>query len=256
MLFLVVGGIISASTMRTETFPAIDPRLITVTVPFPGATPHEVADGITSRVDQALQGIEGVKRISSTASEGRGVIQVELLDFADADDVYNEVETAVNSLVSFPPANAERPIVTKVKATPNVLTLAIFGDAPESTLRFWADTIEDELQQLPGVALVDLRGIRDYEISIEVSEDQLRHHGLTLQAVGEAVSAFSDDIPAGTVESSQGEILLRVQEKRFTGPEFARIAIRTLPDGSVLRLGDIATVIDGFEDTCCGTASV
>ncbi len=249
MLFLVVGGLISASNMRTETFPSIDPRLITVTVPYPGATPYEVADGITSRVEHALQGIEGVKRITATASEGSGVINVELNDFADADDVYNEVETAVNGLVAFPPADAERPVVVKARPTPNVLTLAIFGEAPEKTLRFWADTIEDELQQLPGVALVTLRGIRDYEISIEVSENQLRNHGLTLTDVGNAVSAFSADTPAGLVESAQGEILLRVHEQRFTGPEFERIAVRTLPDGSVLRLGDIATVVDGFEDT-------
>ncbi|GAB5561765.1 MAG: efflux RND transporter permease subunit [Synoicihabitans sp.] len=249
MMFLVIGGIISATQMRTETFPAIDPRLITVSVPYPGATPYEVADGITSRVEQALQGIEGVKRITSTASEGLGLVRVELNDFADADDVYNEVETAVNSLVSFPPADAERPIVTKVKATPNVLTLAIFGEASEKTLRFWADTIEDELQQLPGVALVQLRGIRDYEISIEVSENELRNYGLTIEDVGNAVRAFSSDTPAGLVESEQGEILLRVQEQRFTGPEFAQIVVRALPDGSVLRLGDIARVDDGFEDT-------
>lgn len=248
MAFLIIGGLISASNMRTETFPSIDPKLITVTVPYPGATPYEVADGITSRIEQALQGIEGVKRITSTASEGIGVIRVELTDFADADDVYNEVQTAVNGLSSFPPADAERPIVTRVKATPNVLTLAIFGEAPEATLRYWADTIEDELLQLPGVALVSLRGIRDYEISIEVSEERLRHHGLTLQNVGDAVAAFSTDIPAGVVESNQGEILLRVQEKRFTGPEFERIPVRSLTDGSVLRLGDIATVVDGFED--------
>ncbi|MCC5021920.1 MAG: efflux RND transporter permease subunit [Candidatus Synoicihabitans palmerolidicus] len=145
MFFLIIGGIISAATMRTETFPSIDLRLITVTVPYPGATPYEVADSITSRVEQALQGIEGVKRIASTPSEGMGVINVELKDFADADDVYNEVDTAVSGLSGFPPANAERPIVKKARPTPNVLTLAIHGNTPESTLRFWADTIEDEL---------------------------------------------------------------------------------------------------------------
>ncbi len=248
MLFLVIGGLISAASMRTETFPSIDPRLVSVSVIYPGATPYEVADGITSRVEQAVQGIEGVKRITATASEGRGVINVELNDFADADDVYNEVETAVNGLVAFPPADAERPVVVKARPTPNVLTLAIFGDAPEKTLRFWADTIEDELKQLPGVALVTMRGIRDYEISIEVSENKLRELGLTLEDIGNAVQAFSSDTPAGLVESEQGEILLRVQEQRFTGEEFERIAVRTLPDGSVLRLGDIADVVDGFED--------
>ncbi len=249
MAFLVIGGLVSTLNMRTETFPSIDPRVITVTVPYPGATPYEVADSITSRIEEAVQGIEGVKRVTATASEGRGVVSIELKDFADADDVYNEVDTAVSGLTAFPPADAERPIVVKARPTPNVLTLAIYGDAPEKTLRFWADTIEDELKQLPGVALTALRGIRDYQISIEVSEEKLRDYGLSLAAVSEAVSAFSADIPAGTVESAQGDILLRVQEKRYTGPEFESIAIRSLPDGSVLRLGDIATVIDGLEDS-------
>jgi multidrug efflux pump subunit AcrB len=137
MGFLVIGGIISVSGLRTETFLSIDPQRITITVPYPGATPYEVADSITSRVEQAVQGIEGVKRITATASEGRGVITVELKDFADGDNVYHEVDTAVNALTAFPPANAERPIVSRVRSTPNVLTLAIYGGAPENTLRFW-----------------------------------------------------------------------------------------------------------------------
>lgn len=249
MMFLVVGGLVTAFNMRTETFPTVDPRRITVSVAYPGATPYEVADSITSRIEKAVQGIEGVERVTATASEGRGVVNIELKDFTDADDVYDEVDTAVNGLTAFPPADAERPIVTKVRPTPNVLTLAIHGAASEKTLRFWADTIQDEIEQLPGVALTDLRGIRDYQISIEISEEKLRHYGLSLANVAETVSAFSSDIPGGTVESSQGDILLRVQEKRYTGSEFETIAVRTLPDGSVLHLRDIATVVDGFQDT-------
>ncbi|BET69456.1 efflux RND transporter permease subunit [Opitutales bacterium ASA1] len=249
MVFLVIGGLVSALNMRTETFPTIDPRLITVSVAYPGATPYEVADSITSRIEEAVRGIEGVKRVTATASEGRGVVNIELKDFTDPDDIYDEVDTAVNGLSTFPPADAERPIVAKVRPTPNVLTLAIHGAAPEKTLRFWADRLQDDIRQLPGVALTTLRGIRDYQISIEVSEETLRHHGLSLATVADAVAAFSSDVPAGTVESSQGEILLRVQEKRRSGPEFESIAIRTLPDGSVLRLRDVATVVDGLQDS-------
>lgn len=248
MAFLVLGGLVSTLNMRTETFPSIDPHLITVSVSYPGATPYEVADSITSRIEEAVKGIEGVKRVAATASEGRGIVNIEIKDFADIDEVYDEVDTAVNSLTAFPPSDAERPIVTKVRPTPNVLTLAIHGTASEKTLRFWADTIENELQQLPGVALTELRGIRDYQISIEVSENKLRQYGLTLASVADTVSAFSTNIPAGTIESSQGDILLRIQEKRYTKAEFETIAIRTLTDGSVLRLSDIASVIDGFED--------
>lgn len=248
MLLFVVGGIVTVKNMKTETFPSIDPRLVTVSVVYPGASPNEVADSITSRVEDELVGIEGVKRVASTASEGIGIVNVELVDFANADDVYNDVETAVNSLIDFPPEDAERPIINKVRLTPNVMTLAIHGDVSEQTLKYWAQTIEDELRQLSGVALTDLRGIRDYQISIEVPEIALQQYGLSLEIISNTIRQFSEDIPAGTIESRQGDILLRIQEKRYTGLEFENIVIRTLPDGSSLRLGDIARVDDGFED--------
>ena len=248
MLLFLVGGLFAVSNMRTETFPSIDPRLITISTVYPGATPYDVADSITERVEEALVGINGVERITSTASEGYGLVRVELEDFANADDVYNDVDTAVSSLVQFPPEDAERPKIIKAKVTPNVMTLALHGNVPEKTLKFWAETIEDELRQMDGVAKTALRGIRDYEISIEVSESTLRQYGLTLQDIGDAINAFALDVPAGTVESSQGDILLRIQERRYIGEEFERIVVRTLPDGSKLRLGEIAKVVDGFED--------
>ncbi len=248
MLLFVVGGIVTVKNMKTETFPSIDPRLVTVSVVYLGASPNEVADSITSRVEDELVGIEGVKRVASTASEGIGIVNVELVDFANADDVYNDVETAVNSLIDFPPEDAERPIINKVRLTPKVMTLAIHGDVSEQTLKYWAETIEDELRQLSGVALTDLRGIRDYQISVEVPEIALQQYGLSLENISNTIRQFSEDIPAGTIESRQGDILLRIQEKRYTGLEFENIVIRTLLDGSSLRLGDIARVDDGFED--------
>lgn len=248
MMLFVLGGLMSVASMRTETFPSIDPRLVTVSVPYPGATPYEVADSITNRVEEALLGIDGVKRVASVANEGHGTINVELEDFADADDVYNEVETAVNSLSDFPPQNAERPIITKVKNTPNVLTLAIYGDVTEATLKFWAETIEDELLALPGVALTSVTGIRDYQISIEIPEAALRKYNLSLQDVSNAIQEFSIDTPAGTIEASQGDISLRIQERAYVGKDFESIAIKTLADGSVLQLKDIGKVVDSFED--------
>jgi multidrug efflux pump subunit AcrB len=248
MLLFVVGGIITVLNMRTETFPSIDPRLVTVSVVYPGASPNEIADSITNRVEEGLVGIEGVKRVTSTANEGFGVINVQLEDFANADDVYNDVETSVNSLIDFPPEDAERAIIKKVRLTPTVITLAVHGDASEYTLKYWAETIEDELRQLPGVALTELRGIRKYQISIEVPETTLRQYGLSLESISNIIRQFSEDIPAGTIEARQGDILLRVQEKRYTGREFEDIVVRTLADGSSLRLGDIAQIKDGFED--------
>lgn len=248
MLLFIVGGLMSAVTMRTETFPTIDPRLITVTVPYPGATPYEVAESITNRVEEGLVGLDGVKRITATASEGVGVVQVELYDFTNADDVLSDVETAVDSLIDFPPDNAERPRVVKVRVTPQVMTLALYGNASEHALKYWAEQIEDEIRALPGVSLTQIHGIRDYQISIEISQSILKKYNLSLEDVGQAIRAFSEDIPAGTIEASQGDILLRIQEKNYTGDEFAQIPLKTLSNGAVLRLGQVAQIIDGFED--------
>jgi len=249
MCVLLLGGILSVSNMRTETFPSIDPKLITVITYYPGATPYEVADSITNRVEEALVGIEGVERVIATASEGAGVVYVSLTDFADADDVYKDVESAVNSLTDFPPEDAERPVITKAKVTPDVLSLALHGNVPEETLKYWAETLEEELRQLPGIALTSVRGVRDYQISVEIPENSLRQYGLSLNDVGNAIRQFSVDVPAGTVESTQGDIVLRVQEKGYTGEDFSNVVLRTLDDGSVLKVKDIGTVIDGFEDT-------
>ncbi len=248
MLLFLLGGFFSVTQMRTETFPSIDPKTITVSVAYPGATPYEVADSITSRAEEVLLGTEGVKRISSRASEGMGLVTVELEEFSNADDVYNDVETAINSLSDFPPEDAERPIITKTKITPSVLILALHGDVSEETLKYWAETLEDEIRALPDVALTDVKGVRDYQISIEVSEEDLRRYGLSMLDVGRIVSNFSIDVPAGTIESRQGDILLRVQERGYTAFDFQDIVLRTLEDGSKLYLGDVANIIDGFED--------
>lgn len=248
MFLFIIGGIVSVISMRTETFPSIDPRRITVTVVYPGATPYEVAESITNRVEEALIGIEGVERITSTASEGAGTINVEIEDFADADEIYNDVETNVNSLIDFPPENAERPVITKLKVTPNVLTLALHGNVSEKIIKFWAENIEDEIRSLKGVALTKVRGVRDYQISIEIPENSLRKYSLTLADVASAINNFSADVPAGTIESSRGDILLRVQNKKYTGEEFKNIILKTLPNGSVLKIKDIGKVLDGFDD--------
>lgn len=249
MALFIVAGLVSVSQMRTETFPSVDPRTIAVTVNYSGATPYEIADSITSRIEEAIVGTEGVKRTTGSASEGVGRVYVELEDFANADDVYNDVETAVNGLADFPPEDAERAEVVKSKPTPSVMNLALYGDMDILALRHWAEIIEEELRQLPNVALVSLSGIPSYEISIEVPANILRHYNISLQDIGTAIEASSIDIPAGTIESNQGDILLRVQDKRQSGQAFESIALRTLENGRTLYLGDIAHITDGIADT-------
>lgn len=248
LVFFVVGGLLAGFSMRTELFPTVDPRMITVRVPYPGATPHEVEDGVTRRVEQALTGIEGVKKVISIAQENLGVVTLEVEEFANADDVLDDAETAVGRLADFPPRDAESPTIVKAKPQPNVITLVLYGDVPELTLKRWAERLEDEMLRERNISLIQLNGDRNYEISIEISEANLRKYDLSIQEVGEIVAASSRDFPAGTVESEAGEILLRIQEKGYVGEAFRSIVIRNRPDGSLLRLGEIANVVDGFRD--------
>ena len=248
MLFLVGGGLFALSNMRTETFPSVDPRLVTVTVPFPGATPFEVEDGITSRVEEALLGIDGVKRVTSQAEEGLGTIEVELEDFANANDVRNDVETEVDRLADFPPEDADDPVIIKAKPRPGVITLVIYGDVQEKVLKYWAEKIEADLIRNGAASQIDIQGDRNYEISIEISESTLRKHNLSIEEISNIIGRFSRNIPAGTVESQSGDILLRVEGKAETGKEFEDIVIRSDVGGSILRLKDVATIRDEFED--------
>jgi multidrug efflux pump subunit AcrB len=249
MLFLIAGGVIAIFSIRTELFPTVDPRTITVTVAYPGATPHEVEEGITRRVEEAVMGTDGVRQISSIAQENVGVVIVEVEEFADIDEALNDVEMAVAQLIDFPPVDAEAPIIVKDRPQPAVITLVLHGDVPELTLKRWAERLRDEMLMTPGIALIELRGAREYQISIEMTEETLRQYHLSIEEVGALVGAFSVNLPAGEVRSRSGDIVLRVQEKGYTGTDFESILVRSRPDGTLLRLKDIATIVDGFDDS-------
>lgn len=246
MLVLIVGGLMAAGNLRSQVFPTISPGIISVTVPFPGATPAEVEEGITRRVEEAVLGIDGVDRVSSSASENIGTVTIELADFADEQLVKDDVQSAVDRLTDFPPENAERPTVSVPQPTSGVVTLVVMGEVNTYELRLAAEQLERDLLTQPGVSLVSLAGDRDYEISIEVSEETLRRFDMTFDEVAAAVRASSLDLAGGSINTSGGEILLRTNQKRQTGDAFESIIVRTDPDGSQIVLSDIATVRDGF----------
>ena len=248
MLFMLIGGLVVAGRMQFEAFPEIDPGTITVTVAYRGATPEEVEDAITRRVEEAVIGIDGVDRVRSSASEGVGTVTLELKDFVNNQLVKDDVEAAVDSLVDFPPAEAEQPRVIIVEPPAEVMRLAVFGDLSELDLRTAAEQIEADILEIDEVAQVSLLGTRAREISIEVSEEALRRYGLTIQRISDRVRAASVDLSGGTLRTSGGEILLRTNEERRTGEAFETIVIASDPTGRELKLGDIATVTDAFED--------
>ncbi|MBT8081145.1 MAG: efflux RND transporter permease subunit [Gammaproteobacteria bacterium] len=246
MVVLLVGGALSAVNLQRQVFPTISPGTVVVTVPYPGATPAEVEEGVTRRVEEAVLGIDGVKRVNSTASENVGRVVIETSDFADVDIVKDDVESAVDRLSDFPPENAEKPVVVAPKPTGGVVTLAVVGDLGAMALRRAAEGVERDLLTQRGVSLVSLEGDRDLEISIEVSESTLRRYDLTFEDVANAVRQSSLDLAGGSIVSDSGEILLRTNQKRQSGEAFESVVIRTRPDGSVITLADIADIDDGF----------
>lgn len=248
MIFFLLAGLGSVMNMVRETFPIIDPRIINITIPYPGATPQDVESSITRRVEEAVIGVQGVKRVESNAQESVGVVTIELEDFVNGEIVLNDIETEIEGLQDFPPENAEEISIVKIKPRSDVLTLVIYGEAAPITLRDWAERLEDQILSLPDVTLVDISGSPAREISIEVSEENLRKYNLGISDVAQKVQEFSIDLPAGTLRTGAGEILVRVQERRYLGSEFSDIVIRRNQNGSLLRLGDVATIKDGFED--------
>ena len=248
MLFIVVSGFIALTTVTEEVFPEIELDRISIAVPYLGAAPEEVEEAVVVRIEEAIQGVDGIKEIQSTASEGSATVMIELELGADARKVVDEVKSNVDAISTFP-VETEKPIIQELTARNQVTDLAVSGDIDIFTLKSVAEQVRDELSVLPQITQVDIISAPPYEISIEVSEVALRRHGMTFDQVADAVRRSSLDLPGGSVRTSSGEILLRTIGQAYRGEEYEDLLLWTRPDGSRLRLGDVATVVDGFEET-------
>lgn len=248
MILLIVGGGLTAALIPTEVFPTLSPRSVQVSVVYPGATPGDVEESITRRVEEAVLGLDGVDRARSVASEGRGTVTVELADFADAQVVKDDVETAVNALIDFPPENAEQAQIRVPQPRTTVLSLALTGPVDERALRQAGEQAERDLLSRNGISAVNLRGVRQYEISISVDEAALRRYGLTFAEVSRAVRNASLDLSGGEIRTAGGDILLRTDARAETGAAFADIIVRASQGGARVRLDQIAEITDGFQD--------
>lgn len=248
MFILIVGGIWSYTTIKKEIQPRIDPSLITVEVPYLGAAPEEVEEGVLVKVEEAIQDIEGIKEITSFAREGSGRVTVEVQADYEIETVLDEIKLRVDAIPTFP-AETEKPVITRQTWQQQVIWVTVFSDqVGERTLKEYTRQVKDDLVALPGVTRAEIVGGRDYEISIEVSENTLREYGLTLDEVARAARRGSLDLPGGTIQTDGGDILLRTKGQAYTGEDFERIVVRTNPDGTRLMLSDIAEVKDAFVD--------
>ena len=248
MGLIILAGLVSIPSMPTKPFPDIDIPIISITVPYLGAAPEEVEEGVCVRIEEELEGIEGIKHIRSNASEGICSVSVELFEDADKSKALDDVKNRVDSIDTFP-AETEKPITTLATPQRNVMDLAITGPNDEKTLKEIAQQIRDDITLLPGVTQASVSNTRPYEISIETSETSLRRYGLTFDDVAKAVRTGSLDLPGGSIKTNAGEILLRTKGQAYSGEEFENLVVQTRADGTRLYLKDVASVVDGFADT-------
>ena len=247
MVILIVGGLYSAVTITKEVQPRIETNMVTVTVPYLGATPRDVEEGVLMKIEEAIQDLEGIREIVATAREGSGTVSVEVDPDYDVLEVMDNIKSRVDSIPSFP-AETQRPSYRRNVWTQQVLWVSVFGDIDERTLKEVTRQIRDEITALPSVTQAQVVGTRAYEISIEVSENTLRAYNLTLGEVAQAVRRSSMDLPAGRIQAEGGDILVRTIGQAYVGRDFENIVIRTNSDGSRVLLRDVAEIRDGFVD--------
>lgn len=247
MLMLILGGLAAVLRVQVKSFPDIDRPIITVAVPYLGAAPEEVESGVCIRIEEEIQGITGIEKITSTAAEGACGVSAELLQDYPVDRALSEIKNAVDSITTFP-VETEKPIVNYISSRRTALQIAVSARTDERSLKLFGERVRDGIVAQSEITQVELLNARRYEVSIEVSEETLRRYGLSFDEVVQAVRRGSLDRPGGSIKTNSGEVLLRTKGQAYTAPEFSRIVVRTRDDGTRLLLGEIAEVVDGFEE--------
>ncbi len=244
---IVIGGFLSIGDLPLQTF-EFSYEIATVSIPYPGAGPEEVDEAVCARADESLRGLKTVRRTHSQAVEGLCYVRVYPRFGLEGSEILDDVKSRIDTIDSFP-EDVERAIVQEYDPPFLVQSLVIYGQAEERTLTRIGERLRDEITALPGITLATLSGVRPYEISIEVSEADLRRYGLTFTEVAEAVRGSSLNLPGGSVRARHAEINLRTLGQAYRGEEFEQIALMSRPDGTRLVLGDVATVADDFAES-------
>jgi multidrug efflux pump subunit AcrB len=248
MAILLAGGLYSVLTIKKESQPPIETNFITVSMPFLGASPEDVEEGVLVKIEESIQDIEGIQEIMSTGRRGNGTVQIEVSAGYEVPEVMNEIKNRVDAISTFPD-NTEKPIVSRTRFQQQVNLVSVYGDVEERTLKEYAKQIRNEIVALPGITRAEILGSRPYEISIEVSEFTLEQYNMSLAEVARAIRQGSLDLPAGSIRSDAGDIQVRTKGQAYTGLDFENILVRTNKDGSRVLLKDIATIKDDFAET-------
>ncbi|BBD07106.1 efflux RND transporter permease subunit [Desulfovibrio ferrophilus] len=248
MLICLIGGLIMATMIKQEVFPEFSEDQVSIRVAYSGASPEEVEQGIILAIEDAVQGLDGVDEIDSTASEGSASVTITAQEGADISKLTQDVKSEVDGISTFPD-EAEDPVISENTHSREVVSLAVYGEQTELVLRDKADELRDMLLQSPDITIVEFKGVRDHEVHVEIAQAQLRRYGLTLEHVADTIAAAAVETPGGTIRTKGGDVLVRVKERRDWAWEFGRIPLISTEDGSQVLVQDIATVREDFEDS-------
>lgn len=249
LVTLLLSGLFSLSSkIPLEVFPSFETDMISVGVSLRGATPEDVEQGVTIRIEEAVQDLEGIKQIFSRSSEGAGSVTIEVESGYDPRELLADIKSRVDAINTFP-GDAEKPIVALAERKREVIAVTVSSDYGEKETREYAETVRDQILRLPNVTQVELSGVRDYELAIEVSQDTLRQYNLSLAQISSAIANSSSDISAGNLKTEGGDVLISSKGQAYRKDEFASIVVKNQADGTIIRLGDIATIKDDFEET-------
>ena len=247
-LTFIVAGLVMLPYLRKELMPNVETERIQVSASYPGSTPDEVEEGIVMAIEESVRGINGVKTVTSTASEGSGSVVVELLDGADVMRTRNEIERQVDQITTFP-AEMEKPVVREMTRKSSVLFVLVYGDTNKAALREVAEEVRDDLISQPGISIVELQNVESPEISVEISQEAVQKYGLKISDVSSAINASSIDLSAGNLKAESGAVMLRADLRKRYASEFENVVLKTSPDGTTVKLSDVATVTDGFAES-------
>ncbi len=253
MFAIIIGGLVALSNnVRLEVFPDFAIDTVSVRVPLRGATPEDIELGVAVRIEEAVQDLEGIDRIVSRSVEGSTSVSIEIESGYDPRELLDDIKGRVDSINTFP-ADTEKPVISLAVRTFDVIEVVVAGDYSEDEIRIFAEQIRDELLRREEITQVELRSVRRYEIAIEASQDRLREFDVTLADISNAIRGSSVDISAGNVRTEGGDVLIRSKGQAYRRGDFEDIVVKTNSDGSIVRVGDIAVVQDGFEESSLQT---
>jgi len=247
MFAFLVGGLLMMPRIKQEVFPDVQLDMVQISVPYPGASPQEVEEGVILAIEEEVRGLDNIKKVTSTVREGIGTVTVELMLGADPHKALTDVKNAVDRIKTFP-KDIEKYTVSLLESRRQVISIVLHGKQPMKVLKKLADKVKDDLLAMPEITQVSISGVRTPEISVEIPQKNLRKYNLTLDDVATKVRLAALDLPGGKVKTKGGEVLVRTKEKKYYGQEFENIPVIIKNDGTKVKLRDIGTVKDSFED--------